>query len=85
MATPLQKQIFKKWPPPVLPFAKGKWQSGFRSILKQSVTGGADHDGQDDECSPSMTGKGQGRDSRGGLGMHGHLEFQYVFFFFLNY
>ena len=25
----MRKQIFKKQPPPVLPFAKGKWQSGF--------------------------------------------------------
>ena len=29
MATPLWKQIFKKRPPLVLLFAKGKWQSGF--------------------------------------------------------
>ena len=29
-AAPLQKQIFKKWPPPVLPFTKGKQQSSFR-------------------------------------------------------
>ena len=28
-ATPLRKQIFKKWLPPVLPFTKGKQQSGF--------------------------------------------------------
>ena len=29
VATPLRKQIFKKWPPLVLPFTKGKRQSGF--------------------------------------------------------
>ena len=32
MAAPLWKQIFKKQLPPVLPFAKGKWQSGFHYL-----------------------------------------------------
>ena len=31
-AAPLQKQIFKKRPPPVLSFTKGKWQSSFRYL-----------------------------------------------------
>ena len=32
VAAPLQKQIFKKRPPLVLPFTKGKGQSGFRYL-----------------------------------------------------